>query len=148
MSSTYKEIEPKEGRRRPLKSTGDSRNFRSGAGGLSRGAAPGLWDLPQSPGAASAEPRRTLGPPGGVREALGGIREDPGGKGGRASPGLWHRTEAGGRKGDSSEEPRAGTQRCWLASEEGAGGPEAGGLGGPVTALQPQQHCLHTLLGL
>lgn len=73
MSSTYKEIEPKEGRRRPLRSTGDSRNFRSGAGGLSRGAAPGLWDLPQSPGAASAEPRGTLGPPGGVREALGGM---------------------------------------------------------------------------
>ena len=40
MSSTYKEIEPKEGRHGPLRSTGDSRNFRSGAGGCLVGRRP------------------------------------------------------------------------------------------------------------
>lgn len=57
--------------------------------------------------------------------------KNPGGKGGRASPGLRHRTEAGRWKERHSEEPPAVTQRVLARLRREWEGPEAGVLPDP-----------------
>lgn len=136
MSSTYKEIEPM---RRCPQEHRDSRNFPAGGWGLSRGQPPGLWDLPQSP--VPCWQNRGNSRPGWCQRSAWWHREDPGGRAGRASPGLWHRRKREGGR-ETVLKNSGWTQRCWLALRRRERGPEAEGLGGPVTALRPQQHWL------
>lgn len=134
MSSTCKVIEPTEGAASaPQKHRGQPELPVGGWGAV-------LWDLTQSPGAVSSEPRGTVGPPGGVREALGSVGEKPRWAWRQSQTRIKAQAGSGKAEGETVlKNLGLRPSGCCLASE-GVGRSRGRGSGGPRDRGQLRPH--------